>query len=255
MILKSIAEGIKAQDWFVVIVEVMIVVVGIFMGLQVDDWNKERTFKKSETELLHELSRELEASIHLTEARLGAYKQVAEAGSRSLHFISSGASCDAECWPILLDFMHASQWQGTSVRTSTYETMRTLGMPSNRAIIDAVEAYLLITSTNVEYYDRLPFYRSLVRRLIPLEIQTYYWEHCYSGTNGLEYYDLDCPKPGPVDLSSQIVEDILGNVEIKPHLTEWTGSITGTPDAWLGEQNSAAQLAISLIDEELSHRQ
>ncbi len=40
MIIKRLATGIKNQDWFVVIVEVMIVVVGIFIGLQVDDWNE-----------------------------------------------------------------------------------------------------------------------------------------------------------------------------------------------------------------------
>lgn len=42
MILRRISEGIKKQDWFVVFIEVMIVVVGIFIGLQVDDWNEKR---------------------------------------------------------------------------------------------------------------------------------------------------------------------------------------------------------------------
>lgn len=40
MIIQRISKGIKEQDWFVVMVEVMIVVVGIFIGLQVDDWNE-----------------------------------------------------------------------------------------------------------------------------------------------------------------------------------------------------------------------
>lgn len=42
MILRRLAEGIQSQDWFTVLVEIMIVVVGIFLGLQVDDWNEER---------------------------------------------------------------------------------------------------------------------------------------------------------------------------------------------------------------------
>ena len=254
MIIKRIAEGIKAQDWFVVVLEVMIVVVGIFLGLQVDDWNKERTFHQTETELLTELKRELEASILLTEGRLDSYMQAASAGSRSLDFISSSTSCDTECWPILLDFMHASQWQGTQVRTSTYESMRTMGMPSNRVIIDALEAYLATTTSNVEYYAGLPYYRSLVRQLIPLEIQRYYWENCYSAANGLEYYDLDCQKFDDDALTSQIVQDIVANIEIKPHLTEWASAIIDAP-ASLGDQNIAAQMAISLIDKELGHRQ
>ena len=42
MILRRLAEGVRQQDWFTVVVEVLIVVVGIFLGLQVDDWNEGR---------------------------------------------------------------------------------------------------------------------------------------------------------------------------------------------------------------------
>lgn len=42
MILRRIAKGIKEHDWFVVTIEIMIVVVGIFIALQVDEWNDDR---------------------------------------------------------------------------------------------------------------------------------------------------------------------------------------------------------------------
>ena len=48
MILRRLAEGIKNQDWFVVVVEILIVVVGIYIGLQVDDWNKARQDRADE---------------------------------------------------------------------------------------------------------------------------------------------------------------------------------------------------------------
>ncbi|MFT5520259.1 MAG: hypothetical protein ACI9IA_000849 [Enterobacterales bacterium] len=253
MIIKRIAKGIKNQDWFVVAIEIMIVIVGIFIGLQVDDWNEERVFHQTETELLYELKHELQASILLTEGIFTSYKQAAEAGRRSLNFLSSGTSCDTKCWPILIDFLHASQWQSTEVRKSTYENMRLLGMPSNRAIIDAVESYLLTVESNVMFYAPLPYYRSLVRRLIPLEIQEYYSEHCYHTVNGLESYNLDCPKGVADELTSQTVKNVVSNSEVIPHLTEWTSSIISAPTT-LGDQNITAQLAISLIDVELELR-
>jgi hypothetical protein len=107
--------------------------------------------------------------------------------------------------------------------------MQLLGMPSNRAIIDALEAYLLTVESNVEYYVLLPYYRSLVRRLIPLEIQEYYWEHCYHTLNGLESYNLDCPKGVADAFTSQTVENVVSNSEIIPHLTQWTSSIISAP--------------------------
>lgn len=42
MILRRMADAIRGQDWFTAVLEVLIVVVGIFVGLQVDDWNTRR---------------------------------------------------------------------------------------------------------------------------------------------------------------------------------------------------------------------
>ena len=42
MILRRLANAIRGQDWFTVVFEVLIVVVGIFIGLQVNDWNTRR---------------------------------------------------------------------------------------------------------------------------------------------------------------------------------------------------------------------
>lgn len=64
MILRRIAKGIKEQDWFVVSVEVAIVVVGIFIGLQVDDWNEGRKNQSLEAYYLDTLERDIQTSIN-----------------------------------------------------------------------------------------------------------------------------------------------------------------------------------------------
>jgi hypothetical protein len=42
MILNRIVKAISSQNWFTVIIEIIVVVVGIFIGLQVDDWSQIR---------------------------------------------------------------------------------------------------------------------------------------------------------------------------------------------------------------------
>ena len=42
MILQRIATSLKKRDWGTVVLEILIVVIGIFIGLQVDDWNQSR---------------------------------------------------------------------------------------------------------------------------------------------------------------------------------------------------------------------
>jgi hypothetical protein len=39
LILRRLSDAIVKQDWSIVIIEVLVVVVGIFIGLQIDDWS------------------------------------------------------------------------------------------------------------------------------------------------------------------------------------------------------------------------
>ena len=55
MILRRIAENIRSQNWFAVVVEFIIVVFGVFMGLQVQDWNEARKERIEEHGLLSRL--------------------------------------------------------------------------------------------------------------------------------------------------------------------------------------------------------
>jgi len=59
MILRRIGTAIKCQDWFVVLVELLIVVVGIYIGLQVDDWTTARQDRKDEREFYIQLHDDL----------------------------------------------------------------------------------------------------------------------------------------------------------------------------------------------------
>ena len=59
MILRKLADAIRHQNWFTVILEVLIVVAGIFIGLQVDDWNSLRQDRKDEQHYLNRLHDEI----------------------------------------------------------------------------------------------------------------------------------------------------------------------------------------------------
>jgi hypothetical protein len=58
MILRRILESVSSQNWFAVAVEFVIVVVGVFMGLQVQDWNEARKERIEEHELIGRLYEE-----------------------------------------------------------------------------------------------------------------------------------------------------------------------------------------------------
>ena len=54
MILRNLSKHLKEQNWFAVFLDLFIVVVGVFIGIQVANWNES---KKEKTEFDHSLSR------------------------------------------------------------------------------------------------------------------------------------------------------------------------------------------------------
>ena len=42
MVLQKLATSLRQHDWGTALIEVLVVVLGIFIGLQVDDWNTAR---------------------------------------------------------------------------------------------------------------------------------------------------------------------------------------------------------------------
>lgn len=63
MILRRMTNAVKRQDWFQVTIEILIVVIGIFLGLQVTEWNEGRELRAEEGEYLNRLHRDFSKSI------------------------------------------------------------------------------------------------------------------------------------------------------------------------------------------------
>lgn len=61
MILRRFAQSIRRQEWFAVAIEFVIVVAGIFVGLQVTEWNEQRQLRERELNYLVRLSEDLAA--------------------------------------------------------------------------------------------------------------------------------------------------------------------------------------------------
>ena len=70
MFLKRLAQGIRSRDWFTVLVELMVLIVGVFLGLQVDDWNQRRLDRIEEQYYLDRLGRDLKRSLSDQEKQL-----------------------------------------------------------------------------------------------------------------------------------------------------------------------------------------
>lgn len=75
MIFNRIASALRQQDWSTMITEMLVLVVGIFLGLQVDAWNEKRKDRADETVYLQRMHSDIllaeQLSGRVRERRIG----------------------------------------------------------------------------------------------------------------------------------------------------------------------------------------
>ncbi len=250
MILRRVISHVRNQEWTAIFLDFLIVVLGVFIGIQLGNWNAAQSEKDRERLLLGGLRSELNESVELLDILTDAYNQVSRSGARSVAFLDAGEGCGDSCWDVLVDFFHASQWQEPVFVRSAYDEMRRNGWPRNRAIVEAVENYHRQGELNRNGLRDVPTYRALVRGLIPLAVHSPYWATCYELKNGYERYFEDCPEGVDSGISASAVAAIVAHPDIHAALTEWAGYTTGF-ETQFNDQIASAERAIALIDTEL----
>ena len=90
MILRRVATAFRKQDWATVAVEFAIVVTGIFVGLQVDSWNSERTDRIRERVILKQLHSDFTANAARISQYASRHEQMVEGLEFALNVLTKG---------------------------------------------------------------------------------------------------------------------------------------------------------------------
>ena len=250
MLLRRLTNNLKEQNWTAIVIEFVLLVVGVFLGIQVANWNEERVERERERLLLVELRGELVDAIRQAGIKREAFSQINRSGTAAIAFLDAGRGCGDDCWPVIVDFFHASQWQALTVDLPTYEEMRRNGWPRQRSIVDAMEAYKRHALQVAIPMQFPPHYRGLVRGLIPLAIHEPYWTGCFVLVDGEEAYVESCPQGVPPAVSAAGVAAIVAHPDTHRTLTEWTGFMYGVTES-LQSQSELARRALAEVETQL----
>jgi hypothetical protein len=71
LILQRFSTALRKQDWWTVTIELFIVVLGVFLGLQVNNWNEARSNRALEREYLERLYSDFQETQDAKERRAG----------------------------------------------------------------------------------------------------------------------------------------------------------------------------------------
>jgi hypothetical protein len=88
MILRRLAGRLRQQDWFAVTIELVLVMVGVFLGIQVANWNEDRKARSTEAAHLERIAQDARRDV----AQLDEIIRVAEVRKALLNHILPAAS-------------------------------------------------------------------------------------------------------------------------------------------------------------------
>ncbi len=225
MILRSITKHVRDQNWFAVGLDFLIVVVGVFIGIQVANWNDARVDEGRARAYLERIGLDLDADLATLADRKGFWHQVSRYGETGLRYARTGTADDTSHWAVLLAYFQASQVAEFITAQATYDELRSAGdleLIRNLEIRNALASYYNFgaAATVVER----PEYRVHVRGLIPMDIQSYIWDSCYESQFDTQRM-FECPSPVDQAVARQIVETLAGNAALMEELRYWMSTM------------------------------
>ncbi|WP_273240786.1 hypothetical protein [Hyphomonas atlantica corrig.] len=180
MILRRLTTALRKQDWVTVLIETLIVVLGVFLGLQVNNWNSARADrelgKQYTTRLVADLEQDLAGNLILR----AYYDQVLASVAEADRLLDSP---DANPKDLVAAAYRASEFGNNPTDRATWDQIVSsghLGLLPSQEVADGLSEYYKFQDLNDETNSLLQGtpYRFAVRALIPLPLQLAIREGC-----------------------------------------------------------------------------
>jgi hypothetical protein len=173
MLLRRVASHVSNQNWTAVAIDFVIVVVGVFIGIQVSNWNDERQREQTAQVYMERIRQDLRVNLADLRERLAYFGQVRSSALRALEALDRPKEGLGE--QFLIDTYQASQMLPRRFGRDTYDEILSVG--ANDAIADvptrtrlanfyrSIEAQLVLLRPEMQY-------RNSIRAHMPYPVQT-----------------------------------------------------------------------------------
>ncbi len=179
MLMRRIREHVSGHNWFAVSVDLIIVVLGVFLGTQVSNWNAERLAHEAGESYRGRIVHDIADNERDMQVRMAYYQQVKTFALQVLGDVDGSARIPDE--QFLIAAYQATQiYPRPMVRTSYDEVLsigalETLG---NVTVRQKIANYYIAVEVSETTFRNVPAYREVMRRAIPYRVQERIREAC-----------------------------------------------------------------------------
>ena len=221
MIYKRVAARLRAQDWLAITIEIGIVIVGVFIGTQVSNWNATRLEGAETQHRLDQLKPELRrivaraALVRDYYATTRRYAETAFAGWENDPKVSDNA--------FVIAAYQASQIKAMSTTSQSWaelfgaDQLRNIDDP---AIRDPMLRLMTYPSENLGIMRMQTKYRDTVRSIISDAVQQVIRQHCGDYFAAPSSLDMTLPKSCDLELDPATAKTVAADLRRHPELVE-----------------------------------
>ena len=247
MILRRVIEHMKHQHWTAIWIDLVIVILGVFIGTQVSNWNTERETRQKSALFTARLNADLKVEAWGYEYLVEYNKDVLANARRALDGFSGEHPLTEQ--QLLISAYRATQYESQDRRRATFDELVSTGTMG--LIIDeklrrtAIGIYSTTLIDQIMNESKQSEYRLTFRRVLPAEVQQELLEKCgdrivepldYAGI--VHSLDYPCALDLSVDKVHAAVQALRAQEALVPSL-QLRYADTGTALANLENYNAA----------------
>jgi len=180
MRLRRIAEHFRQLHWSMIAIDLVIVVLGVFLGIQVSNWNQQRVTDQQAAVFTERLKADLRGEDWTYQFMIAYYGEVLANANRAVDALEGKAAMPDEA--LLIAAYRATQYRNRNRRGSTYDELVSTG---NIGLIrdvglreTAIRLYNLATFDNLVREGLQSRYREAFRMGLPNDVQRALAKNC-----------------------------------------------------------------------------
>ena|SRR6185437_8797187 len=249
---SRLAARLREHDWLAAVIELVIVVVGILIALQVSNWNQDRVDHARANRYYARLHADLlgdRRDMDLTQAfwaKVGSYGHAAIANGET------GKLVEGSEWKTVLAWYQGGQILPFELSDTTYNEMRSSGdlaLIADENLRKQLADYYRLSGTgmvaNLLRHD--PVYRLQVRGLTPWPVQQYIWSHCFSESSEVMTQKLiDCPSPISEQQAAAVLAGYRQSAVLLQNLRSWMAILQVSHYALASAREDALRLTANI---------
>ena len=224
---RRLVARIRQLEWPAVGVELVIVILGVFIGLQVSNWNVERDARQRGALFAERLRADLREEAWYYQLQIEYIRDVLAHAERAVDALDGRTHESNEA--LLIYAYRATQYKQRARRRATYDELvstGTLGLIESQALRNtALQVYNVPTLDNVAREGMQSPYREAFRMALPNDVQRALARNCgdryvragdYAGLD--ELIDYPCQTGLPTDVIDEAARTLRSNATLVPLL-------------------------------------